>query len=110
MRDLAVPLPLLVIAEMMGVPEADRPYIRTLAEKLLYNNRGEPDRYRTLMEGVNGMFEYCDPLLDERKENPWRRLHLGAGQRREGRSVQPGPTRCPTPRCCLLPATRPPST
>ncbi|CAI8031147.1 Putative cytochrome P450 123 [Geodia barretti] len=48
MRDLAVPLPLLVIAEMMGVPEADRPYIRVLAEKLLYNNRGEPDRYRTL--------------------------------------------------------------
>ena len=70
MRDLAVPLPLLVIAEMMGVPESDRPHIRTLAEKLLFNNRGEPDRYRTLMEGVNGMFEYCDPLLDERKENP----------------------------------------
>ena len=70
MRDLAVPLPLLVIAEMMGVPESDRPHIRALAEKLLYNNRGEPDRYRTLMEGVNGMFDYCGPLLDERKENP----------------------------------------
>ena len=54
MRDLAVPLPLLVIAEMMGVQEDDRPYIRSLAEKLLYNNRGEPDRYRTLMEGVTG--------------------------------------------------------
>ena len=35
MRDLATPLPVLVIAEMMGVPEADRPYIRQLAEKLL---------------------------------------------------------------------------
>ena len=70
MRDLAVPLPLLVIAEMMGVPEDDRPYIRSLAEKLLYNNRGEPDRYRTLMEGVTGMFDYVAPLLDERKINP----------------------------------------
>jgi cytochrome P450 len=70
MRDLAVPLPLLVIAEMMGVPESDRSHIRMLAEKLLFTNRGEPDRYRTLMEGVNGMFEYCGPLLDERKEKP----------------------------------------
>jgi cytochrome P450 len=70
MRDLAVPLPLLVIAEMMGVPEEDRPYIRSLAEKLLYTNRGEPDRYRTLMEGVRGMFDYVGPLLDKRKVNP----------------------------------------
>ena len=70
MRDLAVPLPLLVIAEMMGVPEPDRPYIRELAEKLLYTNRGEPDRFRTLMDGVNGMFEYVGPLLDERLDNP----------------------------------------
>ena len=34
-RDLAVPLPVLVIAEMMGVPESERPHIRMLAEKLL---------------------------------------------------------------------------
>ena len=36
MRDFATPLPLLVIAQMMGVPRQDRPYIRQLAEKLLY--------------------------------------------------------------------------
>ena len=41
MRDLATPLPVLVIAEMMGVPREDRPYIRQLAEKLLYIGRGE---------------------------------------------------------------------
>ncbi|MCH8988974.1 MAG: cytochrome P450 [Chloroflexi bacterium] len=70
MKDLAVPLPLLVIAEMMGVPEADRLYIRTLAEKLLFNNRGEPDRYRTYVEGMTGMFDYVSPLLDERMVNP----------------------------------------
>ena len=33
MRDLATPLPVMVIAQMMGVPEPDRPYIRELAEK-----------------------------------------------------------------------------
>ena len=37
---------------------------------MLYNNRGEPDRFRTLMEGVTGMFDYVGPLLDERKVNP----------------------------------------
>src|SRR4029078_4232714 len=41
MRDLATPLPVLVIAEMMGVPPAERQYIRGLAEKLLYIGRGE---------------------------------------------------------------------
>jgi cytochrome P450 len=34
MRDLATPLPVLVIAQMMGVPDQDRPYVRELAEKL----------------------------------------------------------------------------
>src|ERR1700761_1063913 len=34
MRDLATPLPVLVIAEMMGVPKADRPYIRRLVGEL----------------------------------------------------------------------------
>ena len=40
MRDLAVPLPVLVIAEMMGVPESERGHIRMLAEKLLTIGRG----------------------------------------------------------------------
>jgi cytochrome P450 len=44
MRDLATPLPVLVIAQMMGVPAEDRPYVRELAEKLLYIGRGEHDR------------------------------------------------------------------
>jgi cytochrome P450 len=35
MRDFATPLPVLVIAQMMGVPDQDRPYVRELAEKLL---------------------------------------------------------------------------
>ena len=35
MRDFATPLPLYAIAQMMGVPRQDRPYIRELAEKLL---------------------------------------------------------------------------
>lgn len=70
MRDLATPLPVLVIAQMMGVPKEDRPHVRHLAEKLLYIGRGEYDRMRPLTEGMRGMIEYVSPLVDERIVNP----------------------------------------
>jgi cytochrome P450 len=70
MRDLATPLPVLVIAQMMGVPAADRPYVRQLAEKLLYIGRGEHDRMPILTEGMKGMVEYVSPLVDERIAKP----------------------------------------
>ena len=70
MRDLATPLPVLVIAEMMGVPKEDRPHIRMLAEKLLYIARGEPDRMHILTEGMQGMLDYVDPLVDRRIVSP----------------------------------------
>ena len=70
MRDLATPLPVLVIAQMMGVPAEDRPYVRQLAEKLLYIGRGEYDRMRPLSEGMRGMIEYVSPLVDKRIVDP----------------------------------------
>jgi cytochrome P450 len=70
MRDLATPLPVLVIAQMMGVPDQDRPYVRQLAEKLLYIGRGEYDRMKPLTEGMRGMIEYVSPLVDERLVRP----------------------------------------
>ncbi len=70
MRDLATPLPVVVIAEMMGVPREDRPYIRQLAEKLLYIGRGEYDRMKPLTEGMRGMIEYVSPLVDRRIVDP----------------------------------------
>ena len=70
MRDFAVPLPVMVIAEMMGVPAEDRPYIRELAEKLLYIGRSEPDRMGPLTEGMQGMIDYMSPLVDKRMANP----------------------------------------
>jgi cytochrome P450 len=70
MRDLATPLPVLVIAQMMGVPAEDRPYVRQLAEKLLYIGRGEYDRMPILTDGMKGMVEYVSPLVDERLVRP----------------------------------------
>ena len=70
MRDFATPLPLLIIAEMMGVPKKDRPYIREVAEKLLYVGRGEPWRMQNFSEGIREMIEYVTPLIEERIVNP----------------------------------------
>jgi cytochrome P450 len=70
MKDVATPLPVLVIAQMMGVPNEDRPYVRELAEKLLYIGRGEYDRMKLLTAGMRGMIEYVSPLVDERIVNP----------------------------------------
>jgi cytochrome P450 len=70
MKDLATPLPVLVIAQMMGVPKEDRPHVRMLAEKLLYIGRGEHHRMRPLTEGMRGMIEYVSPLVEERIVNP----------------------------------------
>jgi cytochrome P450 len=70
MRDFATPLPVLVIAQMMGVPREDRAHVRHLAEKLLNIGRGEPDRMRPLTEGMQGMIDYVSPLVDERIVNP----------------------------------------
>jgi cytochrome P450 len=70
MRDLATPLPVLVIAQMMGVPAEDRPYVRQLAEKLLYIGRGEYDRMPILTDGMKGMVDYVSPLVDQRIVNP----------------------------------------
>jgi cytochrome P450 len=70
MRDIATPLPVIVIAEMMGVPPSERGYVRQLAEKLLYIGRGEYDRMKPLTEGMRGMIDFVSPLVDERIVNP----------------------------------------
>jgi cytochrome P450 len=70
MKDFAVPLPLLVIAQMMGMPNQDRPFIRSLAEKLLFLGRGEFDRMQPLADGIKGLVEYLDPVVEERVKHP----------------------------------------
>jgi cytochrome P450 len=70
MRDLATPLPVLVIAQMMGVPPEERGRVRALAEKLLYIGRGEADRMKPLTEGMRGMIDYVNPLVERRIVDP----------------------------------------
>jgi cytochrome P450 len=70
LTDLAAPLPVTVIAEMMGVPHRDRDKLRDMADKLLYINRGESYRMKPLTEGMREMIEYCIPLVEERIDRP----------------------------------------
>ncbi len=70
MRDYATPLPLLVIAAMMGIETSDRQFIRSLAEKLLFIGRGNNDRMQPLTEGIVGLQEYLRPMVTERIKNP----------------------------------------
>ncbi len=70
MRDYATPLPLLVIAAMMGIETSDRQFIRSLAEKLLFLGRGNTDRMQPLTEGIMGLQEYLRPMVSERIRNP----------------------------------------
>ncbi len=70
MRDYATPLPLLVIAAMMGIETSDRQFIRSLAEKLLFIGRGSADRMQPLTEGIMGLQEYLRPMVSERINNP----------------------------------------
>ncbi|ETW98454.1 MAG: hypothetical protein ETSY1_18705 [Candidatus Entotheonella factor] len=70
MADFATPLPLLVIAQMLGMPNQDRQFIRELAEKLLFIGRGEVDRMKPLTEGIQELQEYLGPIVGERIANP----------------------------------------
>lgn len=70
MQDFATPLPVLVIARMLGLPEQDRRFIRELAQKLLFIGRGDLNRMRPLTDGIKGLVDYLAPLIKERLAHP----------------------------------------
>ena len=102
MRDLATPLPVLVIAQMMGVPAEDRPYVRELAEKLLYIGRGEHDRMPTADRGHAG--DDRIRLAAGRRAHRQTRATISSRCWRAARRRASSPgIRCwSTPRCLLL--------
>jgi cytochrome P450 len=70
MQDFATPLPLLVIAQMLGMPWQDRRFLRELSEKLIFIGRGEPDRMRPTGEAIAGLVEYFSSIVEERLARP----------------------------------------
>lgn len=68
--DLATPLPVMIITEMMGIPPEDGPAVRAHASKLLSSSQGEANRLRTQTAGMKGMLAYLEPLVEARLGSP----------------------------------------
>jgi cytochrome P450 len=73
-HDFALPLPLMVIAEMLGIPEGERGHVYEIAEKLLVGPRVAPGRMREIADAMRAMDRYATPLVEERSGRPGRDL------------------------------------
>lgn len=67
---LAGKLPMDVISEMMGVPEADRDEVRRLSDLLVHREEGVHDVPPAGMEAAMSLFGYYGDLLAERRRRP----------------------------------------
>lgn len=68
--DVAGKLPMDVISEMLGVPEADRDEVRRLADLLVHREPGLRDVPQVGIEAAMTLFGYYTDLLAERKRKP----------------------------------------
>ena len=68
--DFAGELPMDIISEMLGVPEADRDEVRRLADLLVHREPGLRDVPPAGIEAAMTLFGYYADLLEERKRQP----------------------------------------
>ncbi|GAA1510616.1 cytochrome P450 [Nocardioides humi] len=69
-RDFAGKLPMDVISEMMGVPEADRDEVRRLADLVVHREDGVRDVPVAGMEASFALFEYYGDMVEQRRAAP----------------------------------------
>ena len=68
--DFAGLLPMDVISEMMGVPEADRDEVRRLADLVVHREDGVRDVPQAGMEASLALFEYYGAMVARRRQSP----------------------------------------
>jgi cytochrome P450 len=72
--DLAYPLPVTVIAELLGIPVEDRNIFQDWADKLVSSAGGElndqPNSTKNLITIQSEMDEYFGPIIDNRSKDP----------------------------------------
>ncbi len=83
--DVAGKLPMDVISQMIGVPEADRAEVRRLADLLVHREEGVFDVPQEGMEAALVLAGYFSDMVTERRTSPPRRPHLGTARRRHRR-------------------------
>ena len=70
MTDLAAAVPLDVISELVGVPEADRARLRWMVDRMLHREKGMRDIPPAAMEAGMSITEYYLSLIAERRRAP----------------------------------------
>jgi cytochrome P450 len=65
-KQFALPIPSLVICELLGVPYEDRESFQSRTSMLLRLDRSKEE----LLEALNGMASYMRGLIDHKRENP----------------------------------------
>lgn len=64
------PLPVIVIADLLGVPERDRDDIRRWSEDLFSSQRATPERQDELAGDIRAFIAYLRELFEEKRRNP----------------------------------------
>lgn len=66
---VALPLPLFIIGELMGIPASDRQTVHELTDKIFAVSGSDPN-LELAAEGVSQFSEFLQPLIEEREKNP----------------------------------------
>ncbi|QEU89617.1 cytochrome P450 [Streptomyces kanamyceticus] len=72
-RQLTHPLPVIVIAELLGVPVEDRPVFRHWADRIIAAKIAgidDPETYERLRSAIEEMDYYLEGMLEERRARP----------------------------------------
>ena len=85
--DLAVQLPLQVIAELLGIPPQDRSKVFAWTEQMMSGDDAEfdndPDE---VMAALGAMYGYSEDICQRRRDEPGRGPDVGVAGRRTRRS------------------------